>query len=52
MIDFLEKTWKNKVKYTCLECLKTAYDSVKNNKNGYVTDDELIESSCNTLRHK
>lgn len=52
MIDFLEKKWNNKVNYTCLECLKTAYESVKENKNGYVTDDELIESSHNILRHK
>lgn len=52
MIDFLEKTWNNKVQYTCLECLKTAYESVKQNKNGYVTDEELIESSGHTLRHK
>ena len=52
MIEFLEKTWNNKVQYTCLECLKTAYESVKQNKNGYVTDEELIESSHHTLRHK
>ena len=29
MVHFLENTWNNKVQYTCLECLKTAYESVK-----------------------
>ena len=52
MIEFLEKTWNNKVHYTCLECLKTAYESVKQNMNGYITDEELMESSGNTLRYK
>ena len=52
MIEFLEKTWNNKVQYTCLECLKTAYESVKQNKNGYITDEDLMESSNYTLRYK
>ncbi len=52
MIETLESAWKTKVKYTCLECLKTAYMSVKNNTNGYITDEELIKSSNNTLKHK
>ena len=52
MIEFLEKTWNNKVQFTCLECLKTAYESVKQNKNGYITDEDLMESSNYTLRYK
>ena len=52
MVHFLENTWNNKVQYTCLECLKTAYESVKQNKNGYITDEELMESSNHTLRYK
>lgn len=52
MINFLQAKWSNPVKFSCVHCLKEAYLSVVNQSNGYVTDDELIESSNNTLRHK
>ena len=52
MIETLESAWKTEIKYTCIECLKTAYLSVKNNTNGYITDDDLMESSNNTLKYK
>ncbi len=52
MVDKLEQQWKHNVKYSCEHCLKEAYDSVITNTNGYVTDEELILSSNNTLRHK
>jgi hypothetical protein len=52
MIKILEQKWSNKVNYTCCHCLKEAYESVINEKNGYVTDEELIKSSNNTLKHK
>jgi hypothetical protein len=52
MIEFLENTWNTQVHYTCLECLKTAYESVKQNKNGYITDEELMKASCHTLKYK
>jgi hypothetical protein len=52
MLIFLEKKYKREIKYSCFECLKTTYNSEKNNFNGYVTDEELIESSNYKLRHK
>ena len=52
MIEFLENKWKNKVCYTCESCLEIAYTSELSNTTGYVTDDELIESSNNKLQHK
>jgi hypothetical protein len=51
MIDTLEKKWKNKVNYTCIQCLTIAYKSVVGEYNGYVTCEDLIKSSNNTLRH-
>ena len=52
MIEFLENKWKNKVCYTCESCLEIAYTSELSNTTGYVTDEELIESSNNKLQHK
>lgn len=52
MVKFLEEKWKNKICYTCERCLKEAYSSEVNNITGYVTDEELIESSKNKLLHK
>lgn len=55
MCVFLKEKWKideiDDVKFTCNHCLKIAYDSELNDINGYVTDDDLIESSNNRLRH-
>lgn len=51
MIDTLKQKWKNDVNYTCIHCLKIAHNSVINGNYGYVTDEELIVSSKNTLRH-
>lgn len=52
MCDFLEKKWNNKVIYKCVHCLQEAYESEVNNTQGYVTDEELIISSNNKLKHK
>lgn len=52
MLEFLEKKWKRKVKYTCKHCLDTAYNATLNNERGYITDEDLIESSNHTLKHK
>jgi IMP cyclohydrolase len=53
MLCELEKKWKNNnIKYNCIHCLKNAYFSVVNNTNGYVSDEDLILSSNNNLKHK
>ena len=53
MIDHLKKkTYGNEIKFSCTYCLVEAYNSEINNTIGYVTDEELIESSNNKLRHK
>ena len=52
MIKTLELHWGNQIHYTCLYCLKEAYNSVINHKNGYITDDELIKSSNGKIKHK
>jgi hypothetical protein len=49
---FLEKKWNNTITYNCGYCLKEAYYSELNNTQGYVTDEELIISSNNKLKHK
>lgn len=51
MLTFLENKWGNKVCYTCECCLKEAYLS-EVNKDGYVTDEELVLSSNNKLQYK
>ena len=48
----LEKIFKNEIKYTCECCLQTSYESLCEGNNGYVTDEELIKSSNNLLKHK
>ncbi len=50
-IHFLEEKWERTVKYTCVNCLNTAYDVVKENKKGYISDEDLIECSNYTLKH-
>ena len=52
MVTFLENKWENDISFSCYHCLETAYNSVLNNQIGYVTDEELINSSNNTLKHK
>lgn len=52
MILYLETKWNNKVNYTCISCLQEAYNSEINNCNGYITDEDLIESSRNKLHRK
>ena len=53
MIKYLETKWEcGQVKFSCSHCLREAYLSVINESDGYVTDEELIKSSGNTLRHK
>ena len=51
MTSYLEQKWNNKLNYTCNHCLLKAYNSVINDETGYVTDEELIISSNNTLKH-
>ena len=52
MITFLEEKYKRTVKYSCVHCLKSAYESEINGITGYVTDEELVESSNNKLKYK
>jgi aspartate carbamoyltransferase regulatory subunit len=52
MSKFLEQKWNNEVVYKCGYCLQEAYNSEVNNIQGYVTDEELIISSNNKLKHK
>jgi hypothetical protein len=52
MREFLEKKWNNTINYKCVHCLQEAYESELNNTQGYVTDEELIISSNNKLKHK
>jgi|LakMenEpi03Aug12_release.lakeMendotaPanAssembly.Ray.scaffolds.fasta_scaffold2590006_1 hypothetical protein len=51
-VEYLEKKWQRRVRYSCLHCLDVAFVAVVENINGYVTDEELIESSGDTLKHK
>ncbi len=48
----LEGMFKRPVKCSCESCLQVAYESLRDGRNGYVTDEELIESSGSRLRHK
>ncbi len=50
--DELSKMFKNPVKHNCETCVKVAYEALRDGRNGYVTDEELIESSRGRLRHK
>jgi hypothetical protein len=52
MCDFLKKKWNNTITYKCINCLQEAYNSELNNIQGYITDEELIISSNNKLKHK
>ena len=52
MCDFLEKKWNNTITYKCVNCLREAYYSELNNTQGYITDEDLIISSNNKLKHK
>ena len=52
MCEFLEKKWNNKVNFTCNNCVIEAYNHELNDTQGYVTDEELIKSSNNKLKHK
>jgi len=51
MCVFLEKKYKNNIKYSCGHCLKKAYESELIDQQGCVTDEELIESSGGKLLH-
>lgn len=48
----LEERFKRPVKYKCGSCLHVAYEALRDGRTGYVTDEELIESSNNILKHK
>ncbi len=52
MRDFLEKKWNNNVTYNCVHCLQEAYYNELNDTQGYITDEDLIISSNNKLKHK
>lgn len=51
IISFLESIYKRQIKYTCIHCLNHAYRCEKENTSGYVTDEDLIESSNYKLKH-
>ena len=48
----LEGAFGKSVTYSCAHCLKEAHDAVVAGKNGYVTDNELIDASGGRLKHK
>ncbi len=48
MAQQLEKRWGRPVNWSCSHCLHVAFAD----DHGYVTDEELITSSNNRLRHK
>ena len=52
MCNFLEKQWNNNIKFNCYSCLKEAYESELHGNKGYVTDEDLIQSSKGKLKHK
>lgn len=52
MIEYLKNKWNNDICYTCNNCLREAYLSEISNTTGYVTDEDLIISSKNKLKHK
>ena len=52
MCNYLKTKWKNDINFKCFNCLKLAYESEVNETYGYVTDEDLIISSNNKLRHK
>ena len=51
-VEKLEARFKRPVKYTCGTCLHKAYEAVRDGKTGYISDEELIESSNNMLKHR
>lgn len=52
MVSVLEQRWMRKVNYGCVNCLEEAYASEMGGTTGYVTDDDLIESSNGKLQRK
>jgi hypothetical protein len=50
MCEYLEKKWKTTVMFQCNHCLKEAYESVIQDVQGYVTDEELLQSSLQTKK--
>jgi hypothetical protein len=50
MREYLEKKWKTTVTFHCSHCLKEAYESVLCDVQGYVTDEELLQSSLQTKK--
>lgn len=52
MTSVLERKWNCSFVYSCEYCLREAYSSVVEDRTGYVTDEELINCSGNSLQHK
>ena len=52
MVECLENKWKTTIQYNCENCVKTAYENTFNGTNGYISDEELINSSNNNLKSK
>ncbi len=52
MVAYLSEKWKNKVTWSCDCCLQEAYNCEMNETQGYVTDEELINSSNHKLKPK
>jgi hypothetical protein len=48
----LEQIFKRPIKSKCDSCLQVAYESIRDGRTGYVTDEELISASGNRLKHK
>ena len=52
MVECLEKKWKTTIQYNCENCVKTAYENTFNGTNGYISDEDLINSSNHNLKTK
>jgi|688.fasta_scaffold888281_2 hypothetical protein len=52
MVECLENKWKTTIKYNCENCVRTAYKNIFNGTNGYISDEDLINSSNNHLKTK
>lgn len=50
--DELGKIFKKPVHSKCDTCLQVAYEAIRDGRNGYITDEELLEASNGRLKHK
>ncbi len=49
---YLEAKWKTEIAYSCESCLEHAYYCVIQNRDGYVTDEDLAATSRRHMKLK